>query len=135
MLQIDTTPPVAPAIANDAINGNKSVSLSGTAEANSTVTVYDGSTALGTTTANASRAWSYTTDPLANGTQVFTATATDAAGNTSAASNAIDPTIDLLTGVEARTLSVANGTMLEIATANGADLAVVTGAKLPAVVR
>ena len=143
MLQIDTTPPAAPAIANDTINGNKSVSLTGTAEANSTVTVYDGSTALGTTTASASGAWSYTTGTLANGTQVFTATATDAAGNTSAASNAIDPTIDLLTGVQARTLSVANGTMLEItgtvdntgtialhAMANGADLAVVTGATL-----
>ena len=143
MLQIDTTPPAAPVIANDTINGNKSVSLTGTAEANSTVTVYDGSTALGTTTANASGAWSYTTGTLANGTQVFTATTTDAAGNTSAPSNAIDPTIGLLTGVQARTLSVANGTVLEItgtvhntgtialdATANGADLAVVSGARL-----
>ena len=53
------------------------------------MTVYDGQTVLGTTTANASSAWSYTTGTLANGSQIFTATATDAAGNTSAASNAV----------------------------------------------
>ena len=53
-LQIDTTPPAAPAIANDTVNANNSVTLTGTAEANSTVTVYDGQTVLGTTAANAS---------------------------------------------------------------------------------
>ena len=48
-------------------------------------------TELGTTTANASGTWSYTTGSLGSGTQVFTATATDAAGNTSALSNSVDP--------------------------------------------
>jgi hypothetical protein len=91
--QIDTTAPAAPAIANDIINANDSVTLTGTAEANSTVTVYDGQTALGTTTTNGSGAWNYTTSTLAPGTQTFTATATDAAGNTSAASTALDPAI------------------------------------------
>ena len=145
-LQIDTTAPAAPVIATDTINANNTVTLSGTAEANSTVTVYDGQTALGTTTANASGAWSYTTGTLANGAQTFTATATDAAGNTSAASNAVDPNIGAsteFTGAQAGTLSVANGTTLDItgtvdntgtvalnATANGADLAVVGAATL-----
>ena len=92
-LQIDTTAPGAPVITSDSVNGDNSVTLTGTAEANGTVTVYDGQAALGTTTANASGVWSYTTTPLANGTQTFTATATDAAGNTSAASNAVDPII------------------------------------------
>ena len=92
-LQIDTTAPAAPVIVNDTINGNNSVTLSGTAEANSTVTVYDGQTTLGTTTANASGAWSYPTAPLTNGNHAFTATATDAAGNTSAVSNSVDPII------------------------------------------
>ena len=92
-LQIDTTAPVAPVITSDAVNGDNSVTLSGTAEANGTVTVYDGQTALGTTTANASGAWGYTTGTLANGSQVFTATVTDTAGNTSAASNTVDPII------------------------------------------
>jgi hypothetical protein len=92
-LQIDTTAPAAPVITNDTINANNSVTLAGTAEASSTVTVYDGTTPQGTTTASASGAWSYITGTLANGTQTFTATATDAAGNTSVASNSVDPTI------------------------------------------
>ena len=83
-LQIDTTAPAAPAIAGDTVNANNTVTLNGTAEANTTVTIYDGQTALGTTAANAAGAWTYTTGTLANGPQVFTATATDAAGNTSA---------------------------------------------------
>ena len=54
-----------------------------------TVKVYDGATLLGTATANGSGAWSYTTGALANGAHSLTATATDAAGNTSAASAAL----------------------------------------------
>jgi hypothetical protein len=56
------------------------------AEANSTVTVFDGTKVLGTTTANGSGAWGYTTAALSTGTHDLTATDTDAAGNTSAAS-------------------------------------------------
>ena len=93
-LQIDTTPPPAPVIATDLVNRNNSVTLTGTAEAGSTVTVYyDGRTLLGTTTTSATGAWSYTTGTLSNGVAVFTATATDTAGNTSAASTALDPVI------------------------------------------
>ena len=91
--QIDTSAPAAPVITGDTVNGSNTVTLSGTAEANSTVTVYDNQTDVGTTTANAGGAWTYTTGTLANGTQALTATATDAAGNISAASNAVDPTI------------------------------------------
>ena len=91
--QIDTTAPAAPVITGDTINTNNSVTLTGTAEANSTVTVYDGTTSLGTTKASAGGAWTYTTGTLAAGTQTLTATATDAAGNTSSASNAVDPII------------------------------------------
>ena len=92
-LQIDTTSPSPPVISTDAINANNSITLTGTAEANTTLTIYDGPTVLGTTTASASGMWSYTTGPLGSGAQVFTATATDAAGNTSTLSNSIDPTI------------------------------------------
>ena len=42
----------------------------------------------------AAGAWSYTTAALANGAHSLTATATDAAGNTSAASSALSVTID-----------------------------------------
>jgi hypothetical protein len=135
--QIDTTPPAAPVITSDTVNGT-TATLSGTAEANSTVTVYDGKTTLGTTGTSASGTWTYTTPTLANGTQVFTATATDGAGNTSVASNSVDPTIGAITGLQAGTLSVANGTTVDMtgavdntgtiavnASGNGADLAVV----------
>jgi hypothetical protein len=49
--------------------------------------------ALGTTIANSTGAWSYTTGPLTAGAQIFTATATNAAGITSAPSIAVDPII------------------------------------------
>jgi len=68
--------------------------LTGTAEAKSTVSVFDGSTKLGTATADASGAWSFTTAALAVGSHSFTATAADAAGNISKASTAAVVTID-----------------------------------------
>ena len=100
---VDTAAPVAPAIASfstdsgtvgDGITNDNTLTLTGTAEANSTVKVYDGATLLGSATANGSGAWSYTTAALANGAHSLTATATDAAGNTSAASAALSVTID-----------------------------------------
>lgn len=62
--------------------------LTGTAEANATVRIYDGITLVGTVTADASGNWTLpqTTTTLAQGTHNLTATATDAAGNTSVAS-------------------------------------------------
>ena len=62
--------PAAPTIASfstdsgvvgDGITNDKTLTLTGTAVANSTVNVYDGATLLGTATANGSGAWSYTT--------------------------------------------------------------------------
>ena len=89
-LQIDTTAPLAPAIASivpGGSGGNHWV-LTGTAEPNSTVTIFDGATPLATVTASGSGAWTYTTvDPVTDSSvHIFTATATDAAGNTSVAS-------------------------------------------------
>ncbi len=49
---------------------------------------------MGTATANGTGAWSYTTAALANGAHSLTATATDAAGNTGAASTAMSVTVD-----------------------------------------
>ena len=92
---VDTVAPNAPVIAGDSIINTNEVNLTGTAEANSTVTVYDGTTKLGTATADGNGAWSFTTGQLSSGNHAFTATATDAAGNTSAASQAVDPIINL----------------------------------------
>jgi hypothetical protein len=71
----------------DGITNANRLTLAGTAEAGSTVKVFDGGSQIGTATANARGAWSFTTARLSNGTHNFTATATDAAGNTSSASS------------------------------------------------
>jgi len=80
----------------DGITSDKTLVINGTAAANSTVTVYRDSSSLGTTAANGSGAWSYdyTGTTLADGTYSFTATATDAAGNTSAISTALIVKVD-----------------------------------------
>ena len=109
-LHIDTTPPPIPAITGaydnvDPVQGNvanggntndTTPTLSGTAEANSTVSLYDGATLVSTVTADGSGNWSYTPAPLAIGTtHSYTVTATDAAGNISAASAAYALHIDI----------------------------------------
>src|SRR6187399_2615947 len=92
---IDAAPPVAPSIAafstdsgvaGDHITNDNTLTLTGSAETNATVKVYDGATLLGSATANGAGAWSFTTAALTNGAHSLTATATDVAGNTSAAS-------------------------------------------------
>ena len=94
-LQIDTTPPAPPVITHDTVNQNNTVSLSGTAEANSTIALYDGGSAVGQIEADASGQWSFTSAALAQGLHTFTATATDAAGNISALSQATDALVGL----------------------------------------
>ncbi len=100
---VDTTAPTAPAItafssdsgvAGDGLTNDNTLVLSGTAEAGSTVQVYDGATLLGTATANGSGAWSFATATLADGAHSFTAKATDAAGNVGATSAAKAVTVD-----------------------------------------
>src|SRR4029078_3127706 len=80
--------------AGDGITNDNTLTLTGTAEANATVKVYDGATLLGSAVGNGAGAWSYTTGTLANGAHSLTATATDAAGNTGVASTALNVTID-----------------------------------------
>ena len=90
---VDTVAPAAPVISSNSVSPTNVVTLNGTAEANSTVTVFDGTTQLGTATANASGAWSYATAALSAGNHSFTAKDTDAAGNTGAASSALNLTL------------------------------------------
>lgn len=90
---VDTKAPAAPMIVSDSVNSANQVVASGTAETNSTIKVYDGTTQVGTATTNASGAWTVTTTALAAGTHGLTATATDAAGNVSAATQPFDPVI------------------------------------------
>ena len=81
-------------VVGDGITNDNTLTLTGTAEADSTVKVYDGATLLGSAVASGTGAWSYTTAALANGGHSLTATATDAAGNTGVASTALAVTID-----------------------------------------
>ncbi|MDB5460799.1 MAG: cbhB, partial [Caulobacteraceae bacterium] len=56
---------------------------------NALVTLYDGSTAIGSATVDSTGAWSITSSSLAVGSHAITATATDVAGNVSTASGAL----------------------------------------------
>jgi hypothetical protein len=90
---VDTHVPAAPVLATDAVVNTNQVKLSGTAEANSTITVYDGATVVGTGTTNSTGNFTVTTSALSSGTHALTATATDVAGNISAVSQPLDPVI------------------------------------------
>jgi VCBS repeat-containing protein len=90
----DVGPVTGPMAANGVTNDDKPT-FSGNTEANAVVSVYDGTTLLGTTTANGSGAWSFTpTTALATGAHSVTAKATDASGNTSTASTALAFSVD-----------------------------------------
>ena len=78
----------------DGLTNTGQVLIDGTAAANSTVTLYDNTTVVGTGQANGSGAFQIQTSALANGTHNLTATATDGSGLTSAASAAYAVTVD-----------------------------------------
>ncbi|MQA40431.1 Ig-like domain-containing protein [Rugamonas aquatica] len=105
-LTIDTATPAAPgapvlAAASDSGTPGDRITtvaapvLTGTAEAYATVKLYDsnGTTVLGTATANGSGDWSITSSALSVGTHTLTATQTDRAGNVSAAGASLALTI------------------------------------------
>ena len=92
----DTVAPAAPQITaftpdtgtvGDKVTDASTLTLTGTAEAGSNVKLLDGTTVIGTVKASASGAWSLTTAQMSSGAHSFSATATDAAGNTSLASS------------------------------------------------
>jgi len=100
---VDTVAPGAPTIASfstdsgtvgDSLTNDNTLTLTGSAAASSTISIYDGATLLGTTTANGTGAWSFSTGTLADATHALTARASDAAGNVSAISAALNVTID-----------------------------------------
>ncbi|WP_196487799.1 Ig-like domain-containing protein [Burkholderia cepacia] len=89
---VDTTPPSRPTI--EAATEGAQPTLSGRAEAYSTVTVYDGTKVLGTATTGIDGAWTFKLPSgLSNGTHSLTVTAMDPAGNTSVVSAGFDVTI------------------------------------------
>jgi len=107
-ITIDDTAPSTPAApdmsggtdsgtsSTDNITSDTTPTFLGTAEANSTVTLYDtdGSTVLGTTTANGVGKWTITSSALSAGAHTLTVKSSDSAGNTSSASSSLSVTID-----------------------------------------
>ena len=80
----------------DGITNDTTLTVNGTAEAGTAVKVFDGATQLGTATAAAGGTWTFVdTRTLTNGSvHNYNATATDVAGNVSAASNTFVAMID-----------------------------------------
>ncbi len=121
---VDTIPPDAPVI-TDPVAGTQNTAISsitGTAEEDATVQVFDGTTSLGTTTADASGDWTLTLGTaLGDGTYSLIANATDTAGNPGPASSpavavTVDTTIaapvitDPVTGTQNTAISEISGT-------------------------
>ncbi|MBA7773087.1 MULTISPECIES: BapA/Bap/LapF family large adhesin [Enterobacter] len=108
-LTVDTAPPAAPAITTAGDNAGSvqtpltsgqstddtTPTLTGTAAANATVTIYENGQPVGTALADGAGAWSFTpSSALSNGSHTWTATATDAAGNVSPASPGFTLVVD-----------------------------------------
>jgi hypothetical protein len=93
----DSQPPSAPSISspqNNTYDKVGSFSVSGSAEASSTVELFEGTASRGTTKASSSGAWSIDLGGVSDGSHTYTARATDAEGNTSSASNSVTVTVD-----------------------------------------
>ncbi|MEY2567492.1 MAG: hypothetical protein QOE35_2021 [Actinomycetota bacterium] len=131
---VDRTAPAAPStpvlasasdsgVAGDNLTKVTTPTFTGTAEAGSTVKLFDGATQVGSATATGGN-WSVTSSTLASGAHTITATATDAAGNVSSASAGVTVTID--TTAPATSLAkLANGSGTA-GTADTGDTATIT---------
>ncbi|MDD5249491.1 MAG: Ig-like domain-containing protein [Rhodocyclaceae bacterium] len=118
---VDTTAPAAPTIpdmtaatdsgssSTDNITKITTPTFTGTAETGSTVTIFDGTTQVGSGTASGGT-YTITTSALSNGVHSITATATDAAGNSGAASGALSVTIDTTAPTVSAPFTLGGGT-------------------------
>ena len=103
----DNVAPVTGLVANNGITNDTTLTIDGTAELGSTVTVYDtdGTTVVGTGVATGG-AGPITTSVLGEGAHTLTLKATDAAGNQGVASTAFHVTIDTMAPVAPVIVSV-----------------------------
>jgi hypothetical protein len=85
VIQIDTRAPAAPVITAPIGNAQTSFTLTGTAEAGTTVEVFEDGSSRGTVAA-IDGMWSKPFTGAPSGTHTYTARTTDIAGNTSAVS-------------------------------------------------
>ncbi|MES0283995.1 Ig-like domain repeat protein, partial [Citrobacter sedlakii] len=108
VITVDTTAPTAPVLTitdntgeitgeltNNAVTDATQPVLSGIGTAGDIITVYDGTTAIGTTEVTNAGTWSFTPAPaLSEGSHTLSVTASDPLGNTSTNSAAIVITVD-----------------------------------------
>jgi hypothetical protein len=138
---IDTAAPTPPTIGaiggvDSAVSGQAGDNtVTGKAEQDSTVAIMSGTTTLGTTTATGAGIWTYALTAanlttLGQGSQTVTATATDAAGNTSGAATpfgfSVDtapPSVPSITSVTDDVLP-GTGTLVSGVSTNDTDLTV-----------
>jgi hypothetical protein len=134
-LLVDTTPPPAPtkpdllassdtgrSDSDDVTRKTRPVFV-GTGEAGATVTLYDGSKAIGSAEADASGAWSIKSAVLRDGIHAVRARASDAAGNNSAFTPFLEVTIDAAVSGAAGTLDLASSSASFAAGPRAADAA------------
>ena len=139
---LDSIPPAVPTVPDldlasdtgldddDDVTADTTPTFTGTAEASSTVTIYSDGVAVGSGTATGG-AYSITISALSSGTRAITAKATDAAGNSSAVSAALNviidtaaPTADIVdVSPDPRTTSVTSITISYTEPVFGFDLA------------
>ncbi|MDR0805731.1 MAG: Ig-like domain-containing protein, partial [Enterobacteriaceae bacterium] len=84
-------------IAHNGLTNDNTPTLSGKAEANSIVTIYDNGSAIGSVKANSKGEWNFTTPALNDGNHAFTTQSVDSAGNKSVASPEYVVTVDTST--------------------------------------
>uniref|UniRef100_UPI0018E547F4 Ig-like domain-containing protein n=1 Tax=Salinicola sp. CPA57 TaxID=1949080 RepID=UPI0018E547F4 len=90
----DDVAPITGELADGDATNDTTPTLAGTAEANTTVTIFQNGTELTSVTADADGNWEFTPDTLDDGDYSFSARATDAAGNVSPVSTEFTLTVD-----------------------------------------
>ncbi|MFN4143611.1 Ig-like domain-containing protein [Aestuariivirga sp.] len=98
--------------ADDGVTTDADLTLSGTAEAHATVSVFDGEVLLGSTVVAEDGSWSLETGELLATAHSFTARALDRAGNESAFSTALDVSVSRSV-IDVTTLSPAQGFIIQ----------------------
>ena len=139
-IQIDTTAPAVAITSAGGLINNPTQTVSGmvdVGDAGTLVTLYDGTTALGTATVHANGSWSDTITLTGNGTHTLTAQDTDAAGNTGT-SNAVvytlntvapttPPTVEHITATANNHASIVSGGDVVTITVNVSEPVAVVG--------
>lgn len=96
IIATDATGPITGTIGDNQPTNETRPALSGTVEPNATVHILDNGTEIGTVKADANGNWNFTPgSALAEGNHQLTVTATDSAGNTSAASPPLNVFVDV----------------------------------------